>query len=198
MMSVLVSAAAEYVFVQKVIDDQAVIVRSNGSTYLIEKGVGCLSLWRYEGKRVIVDSPGLFLGVGSRLVLPDADQECRIWNSKQIDAPATSPRLPSLPQAVRPADDEFAFYDSQLRAVAYLEPGDGLTFYLWSGEPVAYQTSPNHRRCPLWTPSSPRRRLRGANRWRGWLPWRVCSWQPFSPCSPSGSSTLAARVPSRR
>lgn len=29
-------------------------------------------------------------------------------------------------------------YDSRGRAAAFLEPSDGLTFYLWSGEPVAY------------------------------------------------------------
>ena len=89
------AASAEYVLVQKVIEDQAVIVRSNGATYLIDKGVGCLSLWRYEGRRVIVDSPRLFLGVGARLILPDADQQCRIWDSKQIDSPRSAPSVPA-------------------------------------------------------------------------------------------------------
>lgn len=133
-------AAAESVLLQKVIDDQAIIVRSNGAVYLIEKGVGCLSLWRYEGRRVIVDSPGLFLGIGSKLILPDADQECRIWNSKQIDSRLSpSPTPPSaLPRAPDRADDEFSFYDSRGRAAVYIELSDGLTFYLWPGEPVGY------------------------------------------------------------
>lgn len=138
-LSAHVLASAEYVLVQKVMDDQAVIVRSNGGTYLIEKGVGCLSLWRFEGKKVIVDSPGLFLGVGSKLVLPDVDQECRIWNSKEIGSGQVAPPpggALTRPQA--PKDDEFSFYDSQGKATAYLELSDGLTFYLWSGEPAAY------------------------------------------------------------
>lgn len=33
------------------------------SYLLIEKGVGCLSLWRYEGKIVLITSSGIFLGV---------------------------------------------------------------------------------------------------------------------------------------
>lgn len=33
------------------------------SYLLIEKGVGCLSLWGYEGKIVLVTSSGIFLGV---------------------------------------------------------------------------------------------------------------------------------------
>ena len=75
----------ELIRVTKVMDDKAIIMRKNGESYLIEKGVGCLSLWRYEGKTVIVSSPGLFLGVGSKLVIPDADQECRIWDSKRLE-----------------------------------------------------------------------------------------------------------------
>jgi hypothetical protein len=87
-----VIAAVEFALVQKVMDDKAILVRSNGTTYLIEKGVGCLSLWRYEGKRVLIHSPGLFLGVGSKLLIPDADQECRIWSAEEIEA---IPRRPA-------------------------------------------------------------------------------------------------------
>ena len=55
-------AGVEAVLVKKAMDDKAIVVRANGEMYLIEKGVGCLSLWRYEGKRVYINSPGLFLG----------------------------------------------------------------------------------------------------------------------------------------
>lgn len=134
--------SGEYVAVQKVMDDQAIVLRSNGATYLIEKGVGCLSLWRYEGKRVVVSSPGLFLGVGSKLIIPDLGQECRIWNSKEVEPPRSTAQQTGPPssrelEASRPTD-EFSFFDSRGRASAYLDLGDGLTFFLWSGEPVAY------------------------------------------------------------
>jgi len=65
-------------------DDNAIVVRENGDAYRIEKGVGCLSLWRFEGKAVLINSPGLFLGVGSELILPDVDQKCRIWDSSSL------------------------------------------------------------------------------------------------------------------
>jgi hypothetical protein len=117
-------------------------VRSNGNVYLINKGVGCLSLWRYEGKRVLIDSPGLFLGVGSKLLIPDANQECRIWNSTLVDSGRSSTMsgitTTNLDRSVSQSADEFSFFDSKLRATAYIDTSDGLVFYLWSGEPVAF------------------------------------------------------------
>jgi len=77
-------AASEWVSLYKAMDDNAIVVRKNGEAYRIEKGVGCISLWRFEGKSVLVISPGLFLGVGSELILPDVDQKCRIWNSSSL------------------------------------------------------------------------------------------------------------------
>jgi hypothetical protein len=40
--------------------------------------------------------------------------------------------------ATAPVDSSIALFDSQRRAVAYLDPDDDHTIYLWSGEPVAY------------------------------------------------------------
>lgn len=89
-------AATEAVHVTNAMDDKAIITRQNGDSYLIEKGVGCLSLWRYEGKTVLIVSPGLFLGVGSKLLIPGLDQECRIWNSELL--PASSIPSPNGPR----------------------------------------------------------------------------------------------------
>lgn len=83
-LSVGINAATEWVYVYKVMDDNAIVVRKNEQTYQIEKGVGCLSLWRYEGKAVLITSPGLFLGVGTELILPDDDQKCRVWDSTEL------------------------------------------------------------------------------------------------------------------
>jgi hypothetical protein len=102
-------AAAEFVTVVKILsnDDHGIIVRSNGDAYQIEKGVGCLSFWRYEGKQVLVSSPGLFLGVGSELILPDDNQKCRIWDSKELGqwgGPSTEqPSKPSKRAPPKPA-----------------------------------------------------------------------------------------------
>jgi len=76
-------AAAEYVLVQKVIDDQAIIIRLNGAVYLIDKGIGCLSLWRYEGRRVIIDSPGIFSWY--RLTTRDSERRSRM-SDLELDA----------------------------------------------------------------------------------------------------------------
>lgn len=62
----------------------AVIARRNGEVWLIEYGVGCLGIWRYEGRTVYVRSPGLFAGVGSEIILPDGSGTCRIWDSRFV------------------------------------------------------------------------------------------------------------------
>jgi hypothetical protein len=121
------AAGVEAVFVKKVMDDKAIIVRSNGDTYLIEKGVGCLSLWRFEGKSVYINSPGLFLGVGSRLLIPDAGQECRIWDSERLGATALGPPARSTPPQVNSEgpSDAMAVLRRALRIVGYDVPIDG-------------------------------------------------------------------------
>ncbi len=86
-------AATEYVTVVKVLqdDDKGIIQRKNGERWLIEKGVGALSFWNYEGKSVLIHSPGLFCGVGSKLILPNHNQEARIWNAEKLSDDAKAP-----------------------------------------------------------------------------------------------------------
>jgi hypothetical protein len=85
-------AKAEYVTVIKVLenDDRGIIERRNGERWLIEKGIGALSFWRCEGKKVLIDSPGLFCGIGSKLIITDSGQEARIWKAEQIDSGRSS------------------------------------------------------------------------------------------------------------
>lgn len=88
---------AEYVTVVSVAGgaDQGIVQRTNGEQYLIEKGVGCLSFWRYEGRRVLVTYSATFGGVGSTLVLPDANQSCRIWDARYIGSATVNAGTPS-------------------------------------------------------------------------------------------------------
>ena len=78
------SRGPEWVSIYKEINyDNLLVVRSNGELWLIEEGVGCLSA--HEGRRALVVSGStLFGGVGSRLLLPDYNQECRIWNAEYV------------------------------------------------------------------------------------------------------------------
>lgn len=89
------NAETEFVYVYKVMDDDAIVIRKNKQAYLIEKGVGCLSLWRYEGKSALITYPGLFLGVGTELILPDEGQQCRVWDFKALGS-MESPAKPSI------------------------------------------------------------------------------------------------------
>jgi hypothetical protein len=113
-------AGTEYVTLIKVLDDddKGIIERANGERWLIEKGVGALSFWRFEGKKILIHSPGLFCGVGSKIILPDVDQEARIWNAEQIDfgETATAPTV----QANVPSDAELTVL--ALAFLGYYDP----------------------------------------------------------------------------
>lgn len=79
-------AGAEYVGVVGVYQTKSMvqIVRRNGEEWLLTYGVGCLSLWKYDGKTIVIEYPGLFGGVGGSIILPEDNQTCRIWNSEQL------------------------------------------------------------------------------------------------------------------
>lgn len=77
---------SEYVYIDKVDDmnDKAIVIRKNGDAYGVEYGVGVLSIWMYEGRLAVINSPGLFAGVGSYIVLPDEQQEAIILDSTYL------------------------------------------------------------------------------------------------------------------
>ena len=82
----VIIADAEHVTLRSVMKDKLVVVRKDGSAYLAEKGMGCLSVSQYQGRQVVIDSPGRFLGVGSRLLLPNAEQDCQIWQARACES----------------------------------------------------------------------------------------------------------------
>jgi hypothetical protein len=79
-------AGVEAVYVRKVLDssDQVIIQRRNGEVWLLEYGVGVISIWQYEGKAILIKSSGIFGGVGSEIILTDDDETAPIWNAEEI------------------------------------------------------------------------------------------------------------------
>lgn len=144
-------AGVEAVLVKKTMDDKAIVARANGEIYLIEKGVGCLSWSRYEGKRVYVNSPGLFLGVGSSLLIPDGDQQCRIWNSESLGSESTTPtyQQPRSPTDASPAsgpDETTGLIQKALRILGYDVVVNGILTDKTREAFAQYQSSKNHPR----------------------------------------------------
>ena len=80
-------ADVEAVYVRKVLDssDKVIIQRRNGEVWLLEYGVGVISIWRYEGKVVLIRSPGFFAGVGSEVMLTDDNETAPIWEAEEIN-----------------------------------------------------------------------------------------------------------------
>ena len=115
-------ASEEWVYVEKVLsnDDIGIIVRANGDAYQIEKATGCISFRRYEGKHVLVNSPSIFLGIGSALILPDVDQKCRIQDSKFLGRWSTStPNSLSGSSHNAVSKDEIKIIQIALKALGY-------------------------------------------------------------------------------
>jgi hypothetical protein len=84
-----IEPSREFVLVQRVSGDTAVIVRSNGATYSIQKSGGCQSLSEFADRRVVIDSSARFLDAGSKLLIPELEQSCRIVSSRSLEPPDT-------------------------------------------------------------------------------------------------------------
>lgn len=79
------SSNVETVLVNNILGDYKVIIkRTNGDLWMIEYGIGALSLEFYQGRNVLIYSPGLFAGIGSKVLIPERDQQARIWDSEFI------------------------------------------------------------------------------------------------------------------
>lgn len=79
-------AGTESVLLVKILrgDDKLIVQRRNGEQWMITKGAGVSSAFRYEGKLIVISSPGSFCGAGSTLVLVDDGQEARIWEAESL------------------------------------------------------------------------------------------------------------------
>lgn len=129
----------EAVYLLKVMDleDKAVVVRANGDMYLIEYGIGVLSIWRYEGKTVYIYSPTLFAGIGSKIILPERDQEARIWNSEYLGnyygslapAPPPAPVAPPASPSPQPSPAPPPSPDTKPKRVYQVGVQKGYMFY---------------------------------------------------------------------
>jgi hypothetical protein len=98
--SVPLFGAAESVMIVKVMknDDKLIIRRRNGEQWMITKGSGALSAYRYEGRQVVISSPGTFCGSGSTLVIAAENQEARIFDAELIGGDSgSSAGSPSMP-----------------------------------------------------------------------------------------------------
>lgn len=75
--------------------DKIIVNDANLNKYLVEYGIGCLSMWRYEGKTIQIDIGGSFLdGISDEIYLFDSDDNCRVWDADEIKpsySPITAP-----------------------------------------------------------------------------------------------------------
>jgi hypothetical protein len=74
-------------YVDNVFDSEDKIIVSNSSgKYLVEYGIGCsLSMWRYEGKMIDIDTGGAFLdGISDTIYLFDSGRNCRVWDAEEL------------------------------------------------------------------------------------------------------------------
>ncbi|PKN81930.1 MAG: hypothetical protein CVU47_04965 [Chloroflexi bacterium HGW-Chloroflexi-9] len=59
------------------------LVRANGEVWLTEILVGCLSL-SYATTSVVVQSSGLFAGIGTEIIVLDNGDTCSVWDARRL------------------------------------------------------------------------------------------------------------------
>lgn len=80
-------ATTETVVVNQVMEgeDKGIITRKNGDRYQIEKGAGCSSFARTDGKTVKIRFSGNdFCTIKCTLILEAEGETCRVWDSKPV------------------------------------------------------------------------------------------------------------------
>jgi len=76
----------ERIYIEDLLDDdRAIISDKYGDKYMIEYGIGCLSIWRYEDDYVYIEKGSFIDGIGDTIYLPDEDGDCRVWDAEEID-----------------------------------------------------------------------------------------------------------------
>jgi hypothetical protein len=76
-------------YIENVIDskDQIIVQDAGGDRFLVEYGMGCSSMWRFEDKYIHIDIGGSFLdGISDRVYLLDSDQDCRVWDVDELSS----------------------------------------------------------------------------------------------------------------
>lgn len=122
-----VLCATETVKVVKVFqnDDKGIIERANGERWIIKKGTGALGFWRREGKDILIHSPASFCGAGAKLIIPDLDQEARIWSAELLSpaSDAVARRSTGKVAPARPPDTRMlATSVTALTRLNYFDP----------------------------------------------------------------------------
>lgn len=105
-------------FVVKVLDtsDNIIVEDSYGDQYVVEYGIGCLSMWRYEDKYIYIDIGGSFLdGIGDTIQLLDSDDECRVWDVEELESSNSSYYyIPTPPPSYTPPPTKYCPLNSYL------------------------------------------------------------------------------------
>jgi hypothetical protein len=127
---------SEFVRVKKVLEfNKAMIQRDNGELWQIESGVGTL-LSHQEGKRVLIHSPSVFAGIGSKLVFPEGNQSTPILNSKRVEqsispAGVRTSAVRSSGHWISGIDSEGAMIMLEDRTIWEVSPVDRINSSLW-------------------------------------------------------------------
>ncbi len=103
-------------FVIKVLDSSDTILAEDkfGTQYLVEYGIGCLSMWRYEGKNIYIDVGGGFLNaISDQIYLFDSEDSCKVWDAEEIGGTSTYTPTPSYtPRPPAPICPKNSTYES--------------------------------------------------------------------------------------
>ncbi len=126
----------KYFILSDIGSDQILVEDTSGYDYLVEYGIGCLSMWRYENKYIYIDIGGYSLdGISDTIYLFDSDDECRVWSSDSISTSTSSSYTYSDITAPDFSSATASVYaDSSASTLGSWQSGtDSTPFFTWQG-----------------------------------------------------------------
>jgi hypothetical protein len=138
-------AAAESVLLVKVMksDDKIIVQRRNGEQWMLTRGVGALSAYRYEGRLVVINSPSTFGGAGATLVIAAEGEEAPLFGAERISSRSGGGGS-SVPMPVTPGEKVVA----AMVLIGAHDPGSNVMTSF-----NRYQWSKNVTVSPFFTPA---------------------------------------------
>jgi hypothetical protein len=102
-------------------DNSGIIVRADGTAWVVTKGVGCPGFETTQGTRVLVESEGAFLRpYDSTLIFPDG-QRCKVHASRPMGPLEEAPDVDDVIDQELTEDERYTLAQAALKSLGYYQ-----------------------------------------------------------------------------
>jgi len=118
--AVAVAGDIELAYLVRPLDgNSGILVRADGTAWVVTKGVGCPGFETSEGTRLLVESEGAFLRPhDSALIFPDG-QRCKVYSSRPLGPLENVPDVDDVIDQELSEDERYTLAQAALKALGY-------------------------------------------------------------------------------